>query len=114
MRDSLFSFVSKVRFTHTDPAGFVFFPRYFEMLQAVVEEWFTCALHERYASLISQKRLGTPTASIECTFMKPCRLGDDLVIAVTLEHVGKTSFRLRCERRSGTGSIRRRLAISVL
>ena len=92
---SLFSLRSLVRFTHTDPAGYVFFPRYFEMLQAVVEEWFTEALDLKYADLIIGLRLGTPTASIQCVFKKPSRLGDALEIAVLLEHVGNSSFRLR-------------------
>jgi 4-hydroxybenzoyl-CoA thioesterase len=92
---SLFALRSPVRFTHTDPAGYVFFPRYFEMLQAVVEEWFTHALQQTYADLIIRRRLGTPTASIQCTFLKPSRLGDDLAIAVKLENIGNSSFRLR-------------------
>jgi len=84
-----------VRFTHTDPASYVFFPRYFEMLQAVVEEWFNNALQQRYADLIIRRRLGTPTASTQCTFIKPSRLGDEIAIAAKLEHIGNSSFRLR-------------------
>jgi len=91
----LFELHSPVRFTHTDPAAYVFFPRYFEMLQAVIEEWFTQALHQRYADLIIGRRLGTPTAATQCTFMKPSRLGDVVTIAAKLEHIGNSSFRLR-------------------
>ena len=29
-----------VRFQHTDPAGIVFYPRYFEMINQVIEDWF--------------------------------------------------------------------------
>jgi len=94
-KTSLFSLNSPIRFTHTDPAGYVFFPRYFEMLQAVVEEWFTVALGLRYADLIFKLRLGTPTVSVQCTFMRPSRLGDVLAIVVELEHLGNSSFRLR-------------------
>ncbi len=32
--------MAPVRFTHTDPAGYDFFPRFFEMFQACVEDWF--------------------------------------------------------------------------
>ncbi len=92
---SLFSFKSQVRFTHTDPAGYVFFPRYFEMLQAVVEDWFALSLDLNYAVMINEQRLGTPTAAIQCTFMKPSRLGDVLTITVYLEHLGTSSFRVR-------------------
>lgn len=91
----LFALRSPVRFTHTDPAGYVFFPRYFEMLQAVVEEWFNHALQQKYADLVNRQRLGTPTAATQCTFMKPSRLGDELAIAVKVEHIGNSSFRLR-------------------
>ena len=92
---SLFVLRLPVRFTHTDPAGYVFFPRYFEMLQAVIEDWFTHALQQRYADLINRRRLGTPTASTQCTFLKPSRLGDEIAIAVKLENIGNSSFRLR-------------------
>ncbi|MCL2713180.1 MAG: acyl-CoA thioesterase [Alphaproteobacteria bacterium] len=91
----LFELHSPVRFTHTDPAAYVFFPRYFEMLQAVIEEWFTQALDQRYADLIINRRLGTPTAATQCTFMKPSRLGDVVTIAARLEHIGNSSFRIR-------------------
>ncbi|MCL2713191.1 MAG: acyl-CoA thioesterase [Alphaproteobacteria bacterium] len=91
----LFELHSQVRFTHTDPAAYVFFPRYFEMLQAVIEEWFTQALDQKFADLIIHHRLGTPTATTQCTFMKPSRLGDVVTIAAKLEHIGNSSFRLR-------------------
>ncbi len=84
-----------VRFTHTDPAGYVFFPRYFEMLQAVVEEWFTQALGLKYADFILNRRLGLPTAHTECTFEAPCRLGEALEITLYLEHIGCSSLRAR-------------------
>ncbi len=84
-----------VRFTHTDPAGYVFFPRYFEMLQAVVEEWFTQALGLKYADFILERRLGLPTAHTECTFEAPCRLGEPLEITLYLEHIGRSSLRAR-------------------
>lgn len=90
-----FTLQTVVRFTHTDPAGYVFFPRYFEMLQAVVEDLFTEALGVRYSDFIVHRRLGTPTARIECTFVAPCRLGEYLDITVYIEHVGSSSIRLR-------------------
>ena len=83
-----------VRFTHTDPAGYVFFPRYFEMFQAVMEEWFTRALGIKYADFVLGQQLGTPTAQTECTFMAPCRLGDPLEITLYLENIGRSSIRV--------------------
>ena len=84
-----------VRFTHTDPAGYVFFPRYFEMLQAVVEEWFGQALGLKYADFIAIQHLGLPTARTECTFQAPCRLGEALQITLYLERIGNSSLHVK-------------------
>ena len=80
-----------IRFTHTDPAGIVFFPRFFEMIQAAVEDWFTFGLGVNFAQFVADG-FGTPTAHTECDFLKPCFLGDFLEIAVTLERIGRTSL----------------------
>lgn len=107
-----FTLQTVVRFTHTDPAGYVFFPRYFEMLQAVVEDWFTEALGVRYSEFILKRRLGTPTARIECSFLAPCHLGEYLDLTVYVEHIGSSSIRLRYV---GTVAGQRRLeAVSTL
>ncbi len=82
-----------VRFTHTDPAGFVFFPRYFEFLQAVTEEWFNQSLKLDYAELIMGQRRGLPTAHTECDFKKPCRLGETIDFTLYLERIGGASMR---------------------
>jgi 4-hydroxybenzoyl-CoA thioesterase len=84
-----------VRFTHTDPAGYVFFPRYFEMFQATVEEWFTQALDLKYSDLVLEMKLGLPTAQTECKFQAPCRLGEPLEMSLYLDHIGNSSLRVR-------------------
>lgn len=84
-----------VRFTHTDPAGYVFFPRFFEMFQAAVEDWFTECLGLNYAEQILQHGVGFPTARTECDFMRPCRLGDTLELRLVLEKLGRSSLTLR-------------------
>lgn len=80
-----------IRFTHTDPAGIVFFPRFFEMIQASVEDWFTHGLGVTFSKFVADG-FGTPTAHTECDFLKPCFLGDFLEISVTLERIGRTSI----------------------
>lgn len=80
-----------IRFTHTDPAGYVFFPRYFEMWQAAVEDWFTVGLGVSYAGMIAGGH-GLPTARTECEFLKPSHLGEILEIAVLLERLGRSSM----------------------
>ncbi len=103
---------SPVRFIHTDPAGYVFFPRYFEMLQATVEDWFTYALGVNYADYVLGRRLGLPTAKTECEFLRPCYLGEQLDIALVLEKIGRTSLTVRFE--GSVGGEARLRARSVL
>jgi 4-hydroxybenzoyl-CoA thioesterase len=88
---------TRIRFTHTDPAGYVFFPRYFEMFQAAVEDWFSDGLGVSMAELVLERGLGLPTATTECTFYLPSRFGETLEIAVLPERVGNSSITVRFE-----------------
>jgi 4-hydroxybenzoyl-CoA thioesterase len=100
-----------IRFTHTDPAGYVFFPRYFEMLQAAVEDWYTHGLGISYAGLV-RDGFGLPTARTECEFLRPSRLGEILELQVVLERLGRSSMEVSFIGRVG-GEVRVR-ARSVL
>ncbi len=86
---------SAIRFTHTDPAGYVFFARFFDMLQATTEDWLTQRLGINFAEMILERHLGNPTAHTECQFIKPCVLGEYLDISLILEKIGTTSFTVR-------------------
>ncbi len=110
--ENLYTVRKVVRFTHTDPAGYVFFPRYFEMLQATVEDWFTHALKVSYADFILARNLGLPTAKIECVFERPCRLGEIIDLSVTLERIGTSSIEV--EFRGAVAGEERLRARSVL
>ena len=85
----------KVRFQHCDPAGIVFFPRYFEMTNQVVEDWFEDALQLSFQELHSQMRVGVPTVRMECDFNRPSRIGDELAFSLWVEQLGNSSFTLR-------------------
>lgn len=83
---------SRVRFSQTDPASFVFFPRYFEMIQAAVEDWFSESLGIDYAEMINRDRIGLPTAKTECEFWHPTKLGETVEMAVYLNRLGTSSM----------------------
>ncbi len=80
-----------VRFAHVDPAGIVFYPRYFEMLNGAVEDWFAQALGVDFRTMHVDRRLGTPTVKLDVSFAAPSRLGDRLTIAITPRAVGRSS-----------------------
>jgi 4-hydroxybenzoyl-CoA thioesterase len=64
----------KVRFQHCDHAGIVFYPRYFVMLNDLVEDWFEEILD--YSFLAMHPNNGIPTVELNTRFKSPARLGD--------------------------------------
>jgi 4-hydroxybenzoyl-CoA thioesterase len=58
----------RIRFSHCDPAGIVFFPQYLVLTNALVEDWFTECLHVDYAHMIGERRVGLPIVKHDCEF----------------------------------------------
>ncbi|MBV8501759.1 MAG: acyl-CoA thioesterase [Paucibacter sp.] len=83
-----------VRFGHCDPAGIVFYPRYFEMLNALIEDWFTEGLGVDYAELLGPRRVGVPTVSLHSEFKRVSRMGDMLIQTIAIKRLGRTSLTL--------------------
>lgn len=86
-----FLFAQKVLFKHCDPAGIVFFPRYFEMMNDCVEAFFDQALGVPFETLLLAG--GVPTAAIETRFTAPSRHGDLLELRLNTKQVGGASWR---------------------
>ena len=84
-----------VRFGHCDPAGIVFYPRYFEMLNELIEDWFAQALSLPLDVLISQRRIGMPTAQLDTRFLRVSRHGDRLKQHIHIDRLGGSSLKLR-------------------
>jgi 4-hydroxybenzoyl-CoA thioesterase len=86
----------RVEFNHCDPAGIVFYPRYFEMLNSVVENFFRdVALHPFEAMM--QDDTGVPTARVEMTYSAPSRLGEVLTWHLTVARLGRAALDLTVE-----------------
>lgn len=81
-----------VRFEHVDAAGIVFYPRYIEMLNRVIEEWFGMALQCNFSRLHFERRLGIPTAHLDVSFIKPSRLDDTLRFNLHLKEMRNSAF----------------------
>lgn len=84
-----FIYRQKVLFKHCDPARIVFFPRYFEMLNDVVEAFFATVPGEAFHEMHPER--GVPTARIEAEFTAPSRHGETLEFALSFTHVGRSS-----------------------
>jgi len=83
-----------VRFSHCDPAGIVFYPRFFEIVHEAKEDWFRDALGLPFRELIGERREGFPIVHLECDFHAASRLGDELDIAVGVAKIGGASLHL--------------------
>lgn len=90
----------KVRFQHCDPAGIVFYPRYFEMVNAVVEDWFE-EMGEPFATLRTESALVVPTVQFRVAFPAPSRLGDVLTFRLLPTRIGASSLDLDVEAHIG-------------
>lgn len=95
MTGQVFQTRRRVRFADCDAAGIVFFPRYFEMLNGVVEDWFADCLGASFRELHQDRHVSVPTAAIEARFMLPSRLEDDLAFSLTVTRLGGASCTLR-------------------
>jgi len=84
-----FEFHQKVLFKHCDPAGIVFFPRYFEMINDCVEAFFDQGLDAPFHDL--HRAGAVPTAQIQTTFPAPSRHGDDLDFQLVITKIGRSS-----------------------
>jgi 4-hydroxybenzoyl-CoA thioesterase len=95
-----YSRVIPVEFNHCDPAGIVFFPRYFEMVNSVVETFFAEVLGRPFAAVVAAGH-GVPTVRLESDFRAPSRLGDRLRFTLRVERAGTASLALAHEARAG-------------
>lgn len=84
----------RVEFQHCDPAGIVFYPRYFEMLNSVVEEWFENGLETSFKTLHMEQARGVPLVHVEADFTAPSRLGDELRFRLDVIRIGRASMTL--------------------
>jgi 4-hydroxybenzoyl-CoA thioesterase len=84
----------RIRFSDCDPAGIVFYPQYFVMLNGHVEEWFADGLGIPYRSLILDRRIGLPSVRIEVDFTAVSRMGEEVELALTVERLGRASITL--------------------
>ncbi|AWN38351.1 acyl-CoA thioesterase [Methylobacterium radiodurans] len=90
----LFGAPVRVRFSHCDPAGIVYFPRWFDLLNGVVEDWFTNALGLDYQAFHQTRGIGLGYGHAEADFLRPGFWNDRLDVFVRVARVGGASLDL--------------------
>jgi len=86
----------RIEFNHCDPAGIVFYPRYFEMTNSVAENFFRDVARHPYEAMM-QNGQGVPTARIEVNFRAPSRLGEVLDWSLEILRLGGSAIDMRIE-----------------
>ena len=86
----MFSYPQTILFRHCDPAGIVFYPRYFEMINDCVETFFAQVLDWPFE--VMHPEAGVPTVTISVDFTAPSRHGDRLELKLRPVALGRCSF----------------------
>ena len=80
-----------VRFAHCDPAGIVYYARFFDMMNGAIEDWFSQSLGLDYHAFIGPRRIGLGYAKADADFFAPATMGDRLTFAVLVDRIGGAS-----------------------
>ena len=84
-----------VRYGHCDPGRIVYFPRFFDMLDAALEDWFATGLGAPWASdLIGARNLHATSLAVALEFKRACRLGEQVDFDLWPTRLGRSSFDL--------------------
>ena len=87
----------KVRWSEADPAGIVFYPRFFEWFDLGTEALFE-SLGLRWAEMFPAERIvGVPIVESGARFASPVRYGDLVRIETTVSEVREKTFRVEHE-----------------
>jgi 4-hydroxybenzoyl-CoA thioesterase len=98
---AVYTYPVTIRFQHCDPAGIVFYPRYFEMFNLVIETWFETSLDHGFKKMHYVSKFGIPTVNIETGFHAPSFLEDIIDFQLIIKHLGISSVTLQIEGKCG-------------
>ncbi|HZD93683.1 MAG TPA: thioesterase family protein [Candidatus Sulfotelmatobacter sp.] len=82
-----------VRFADCDPAGIVFYPRFLEMFNNLVEDWCSAGLNFSFNDIVIKHGWGLPTVHLEADFIAPSRLGEVLTAKLFVRSIGTSSVK---------------------
>ncbi|MFV8754760.1 acyl-CoA thioesterase [Nannocystaceae bacterium ST9] len=81
-----------VRFGDCDPAGIVYFPRFFDLFHQAMETWFPAELGFGYDEFVRGRKLGFPAVRSEADFQRPSRFGETIAIQLRVTRLGRSSI----------------------
>ena len=85
-----------VRFGDLDAAGIAYYPNLVNFLHESFEDFFAGHVGRPYPEVF-REGLGVPTVKVEMEFLSPVHYGDYVDVDVTVEHIGRSSLKIRYE-----------------
>jgi 4-hydroxybenzoyl-CoA thioesterase len=85
----------KIRFSHCDPTGILYFTHVFDFVNAAVEDWFDSGLGMPFHAFHMEHRLGNPVVSTDCSFLHACRFGEEIALELSPTRIGHSSMEIR-------------------
>ena len=85
----------KIRFSHLDSAGVVFFPRYLALAHDLFEDLLS-ELGFSWAEWFDNPRFAAPLRSVEAEYLKPLRGGETCDASLRIAKIGRSSATVGC------------------
>jgi len=83
----------RIEWGDCDPAGIVYYPRYFEMFEACIASLFERATGlTKYQMLRRYEFAGYPVVQARAQFLAPAKYGDDVIAETTIAEFRRSSF----------------------
>jgi 4-hydroxybenzoyl-CoA thioesterase len=96
----------EVRFGDCDPAGIVYYPRFFGFFHDAMETWFAEHLGVAYAGVVLGRKIGFPAVHAEADYRSPCAFGDRIAVELRVRSLGRSSIVLDYTVRGDGGDLR--------
>jgi 4-hydroxybenzoyl-CoA thioesterase len=85
--------IVRIEWGDCDPAGIVYYPRYFAIFDCSTTALFERALGmTKYQFIKRYDGLGYPMVDVHARFLRPTRYGDDVVVETSVSEIKRSSF----------------------
>ena len=101
-----------IRWGHCDAAGIIYFPRYAELCNDVIEDLFCEALDVSLWTLTQEMRIGIPFVHLDMDFLAPTIFNEILEFELAITDMGRSSLTFTIVARCG-GEERLRAALKI-
>lgn len=92
----------RIEWGHCDPAGIVYFPRYFEYFDQSTAAMFEALGYRKSELQEAFDIVGFPMVDTRANFRLPSKYGEDVVILTTIPEWGRSSFKVHHRLMKGT------------